>query len=228
VARATTVRFTDEIYARLDQASARTGMPVNSIVVAACLEWLARHVEQTPASPWEAGMSTPLPAAPRWATLRRALGQATSGGNPSPYPFERFTDHAKEMLKLAQAEANKLGHPYIGTEHLLLASFSDGSHSSHVLAALGVTKRAVGDKLESLVGREKLLLRQRMVPTTRVKKVIELAFGVAADSDRVGTEHILLALSKEGDGIAAHVLNDLGAPLVKIEREVASLKDPES
>ena len=218
--KATTVRFTDEVYARLDQASARTGLPVNSIVVAACLEWLSVHVERTNA-----------PAAPRWATLRRAVENAFTTGSATIYPFEQFTKHAQEFLTLAQTEAQKLGHSYIGTEHLLLACFGNPEfHAAKVLALLGVERASVASRLDSLLAGEKFERRDQILPTERVKKIIELSFRLcsAVGDPRVGTHHVLLAISKEGNGIAAHVLNDLGAPLKRIETEVGSLKDPES
>jgi hypothetical protein len=229
VARATTVRFSDEIYARLDQASARTGMPVNSIVVAACLEWMQRHTPD-PVAPPQVGLQLLAPAAPRWATLRRALGQITGPGAGSVYPFKNFTMPARELLVLAQAEAEKRGHSYIGTEHLLLACFGDRRfRSATVLERLGVQRQAVEDKLDAMLDLTKVKSRDRIIPTSRVKKVIEIAFREASRTESlVGTQHLLLALSKEGNGIAAHVLNDLGAPSPKIEQEVASLEDPES
>src|SRR2546428_14117254 len=115
MAKATTVRFTDEVYQRLDQASARTGMPVNSIVVAACLEWMQRHMPEQVWQP-ERPMGLAFPAAPRWSTIRRAMRQA--GRAPNMYPFERFSEHAKALLTISQTEAEKAGFNYIGTEHL--------------------------------------------------------------------------------------------------------------
>ena len=220
------MRFTDEMYGRLDQASARTGLPVNSIVVAACLEWMQRHMPDAVIGV-PAGLGVPIPAAPRWATLRRALGQVSSGGRRA-YPFASFTERAQELLMQANTDAQALGHSYIGTEHLLMASFGHGFHSARVLEALHVGRAEVDERLKTVMGRQKLPIVPRVVPTSRVKKVMELAFGLAGDSERVGTQHILLALSKEGNGVAAQVLNDLGASVVKIEQEVASLEDPES
>src|SRR6266852_2975879 len=101
--KATTVRFTDEMFARLDQASARTGMPVNSIVIAACLEWMQRH---TP-TPMESRLDVELPTTeglrvtvpPRWATIRKAVEQAVGKRPPAGmYPFQRFTDSAQKLL----------------------------------------------------------------------------------------------------------------------------------
>lgn len=221
IGKATTVRFTDEVFARLDQASARTGLPVNSIVVAACLEWLALHVERSA-----------TPPAPRWATLRRAVEQAFHKGTATVYPFERFTAHAKKFLTLAQGEAQKRGHNYIGTEHLLLACFADSEfRSAKVLTKLGLHRETVEASLDSmLVGETPVPPREEIHPTARVKKVIEIAFQLVAESGdgQVGTDHVLWALSKEGNGLAAIVLNNFGATLPRIETEIASLKDSES
>lgn len=214
--KATTVRFTDEMFARLDQASAQTGMPINSIVIAACLEWIARHVDR-PVS-----IAAVPTAAPRWATLRRAVELATTKRGPAPvYPFERFTTTAQKMLTDAQAEAQRTGYSYIGTEHLLLAAFaSPESQSAKVLATLGVSEGAVRATIEKVLrGKNKPAAQDRIVPTARVKLVIELAFKLcgAAAQPRVSTGHMLLALSAEGQGIAAHVLNDVGATKEQIE-----------
>src|SRR5262245_17054874 len=204
--RATTVRFSDEVYARLDQASARTGMPVNSIVVAACLEWMQRHTPEQ-AVPAAVGFAMPLAGAPRWATIRRAVELAMAGRSPSPqYPFERFTSKAQGMLTAAQAEAQKSGFDYIGTEHLLLAAFADSdSQSARILASFGVDEDTVRLALEEkLRGAPKPRLEPRIVPTSRVKKVVELAFRLcgAAGDPAVSTGHLLLALATEGKGVA--------------------------
>lgn len=218
MSKATTIRFTDEIHARLDQASARTGIPVNSIVVAACLEWLATHLERSE-----------IPAAPRWATLRRAVGQAFHEGAATLYPFERFTAHARKFLTLAQGEAQKRGHNYIGTEHLLLACFADPEfRSAKVLAKLGLERDAAEARLDSmLVGETPISKREQIHSTARVKKVSEIAFKLSAER-HVATDHILWALSKEGNGLAAIVLMNFGATPPRIETEITLLKDPES
>ncbi|HKC18346.1 MAG TPA: Clp protease N-terminal domain-containing protein [Candidatus Dormibacteraeota bacterium] len=199
---------------------------MNSIVVAACLEWMQRHTPDPPFTA-QAGFLPPMPAAPRWATLRRALGQVTSVGLRH-YPFASFTKHAQELLMQANTEAQSFGHSYIGTEHLLLASFGEDFHSARILTALGVVRSQVDERLKKALGPQQPSSRPRIVPTSRVKKVIELAFGLAGEGERVGTHHILLALSKEGGGIGAQVLDELGATLPKIEHEVEALKDPES
>src|SRR5260370_35984201 len=98
--KATTVRFTDEMFARLDQASARTGMPVNSIVIAACLEWMQRHTPGEPSGQVEFPAERPrltvpsLAAAPVWSTMRRALEPAVAKRQPAgDDPVQPFTGH---------------------------------------------------------------------------------------------------------------------------------------
>jgi ClpA/ClpB-like protein len=229
VAKPTTVRFTDEVYQRLDQASARTGMPVNSIVVAACLEWMQRHM---PEQAWQPAntMNLPFPAAPRWSTIRRAM-QRAGRSSSSMYPFERFTEHAKALLTISQTEAEKAGFSYIGTEHLLLATFGKPDfHSARILAALGVTEADVRSAIASVITRKEGRSFGGIIPTSRVKKVIEIAFRLSGElgQSHVGTDHMLLALATEAEGIAAHVLKDLGATRKRIEEEAAKLTEPET
>ena len=242
--RATTVRFTDEMFAKLDQASARTGLPVNSIVIAACLDWMQRH---TP-NPAEMGLSSDhmfssevlregallrqASFAPRWATISRAvkLAMAKRPG-AGTYPFERFTDNSKALLTRAQEEAELMGHSYIGTEHLLIAAFgSDDFTSTKILAGLAIDLDAVRSAIENELGKPAVARRSQMIPTTRVKRVIEIAFERcgAMNHPRVGTGHILLALAVEGHGIAAHVLGELGATTELIQSQMTKLSEPET
>jgi hypothetical protein len=234
--KATTVRFTDEMFARLDQASARTGMPVNSIVIAACLEWMQRH---TPTPPMEARVGVELPTTegmrltvpPRWATIRRAMEQAVGKRPSTIYPFEQFTPSAQKLLTLAQTEALKAGLSYIGTEHMLLAAYGDADfQSAKILAALSVDEEAVRSVLDKVLGRKKRAVPTKIIPTSRVKKVIETSFQLCGSmgDPRVSTGHMLLALATEGEGIAAHVLKDLGATRQRIESQLAQLSEPEA
>src|SRR5260370_7425553 len=124
--KATPVRFTDEMFARLDQASARTGMPVTSIVIAACLEWMQRHTPGEPSGHVEFPAELPrltvptLAAAPRWSTIRRAVEQAVAKRQPAGiYPFQRFTASGQRLLSMAQAEALKAGLSSLATNHIL-------------------------------------------------------------------------------------------------------------
>jgi hypothetical protein len=235
MAKATTVRFTDEVFGRLDQASARTGMPVNSIVVAACLEWMQRHTPVTALPGLEMELpsteGTPFGVPPRWATIRRAVEQAMLRRAPtSIYPFDRFTGCSQKLLALAQGEAEKGGRSYIGTEHVMIAAFGDANfHSAKILAAIGVDEAAARAALEKLLDKKKGKPRATLIPTSRVKILVELAFRLcgAAGDLRVSTGHLLLALATEADGIGARVLNDLGATRDRIEAELDQLSEPE-
>ena len=142
------------------------------------------------------------------------------------YPFERFSERAKNALSLAQEEAERSHHSYIGTEHLLLALLrEDESLASKVLHNLGVEIGKVRQAIESIVGRNERIIVQQIIPTSRVKKVIEISFEEAhrMGHNYVGTEHLLLGLLREGEGIAAHVLEDLGATLDKVQAEIERL-----
>ena len=144
------------------------------------------------------------------------------------YPFERFTELAKKVLALAQEEAESSHHSYIGTEHVLLGLLREGDGiAAKVLNNLGVEIEKVRQTVESLVGRDKgLTVLQQIIPTSRVKKVIEISFEEARRTGHnyVGSEHLLLGLLTEGEGIAAHVLQDLGATLDKVRAEIERLR----
>lgn len=230
MARATTVRFTDEVFARLDKASAQTGMPVNSIVVAACLEWMHRHLQPSPPhSEFEPALSIQM-FRPRWSTLRRAVKLAGSARATRAYPFEAFTSGAQRLLTLAQDEAVTAGFSYIGTEHMLLAAFGDPAFdSARVLAELGVKVDSVRSVLDRLLTAEKPRRGRVIMPTSRVKKVVELAFEIcgAMGTPRVTTGHILAALAREGEGVAAHALVDIGVTPNAIESTMTALTEPE-
>src|SRR5713101_1095393 len=142
------------------------------------------------------------------------------------YPFERFTERAKKVLTLAQEEAERSHHSYIGTEHLLLGLLREGEGlAAKVLNNLGVEIGKVRQTIESVLGRNERIIIQQIIPTSRVKKVIEISFEEArrVGHNYVGTEHLLLGLLIEGEGIAAHVLEDLGATLEKVRSEIERL-----
>jgi hypothetical protein len=142
------------------------------------------------------------------------------------YPFERFTERAKKVLTLAQEEAERSRHSYIGTEHLLLGILreKDGI-GAQALANLGVDIDMVRRTVESVLGRNERIIIQQIIPTSRVKKVVEISFEEARrmGDNFVGTEHLLLGLIIEGEGIAAHVLIDLGATPEKVRAEIERL-----
>src|SRR5438105_10288320 len=129
------------------------------------------------------------------------------------YPFERFSERAKHVLTLAQEEAERAHHSYIGTEHLLLGLLREDRGIAHlVLTNLGIGIEAARATIGALLAREERVIIQRIVPTSRVKRVIEIAFDEARGmgDHHVGTEHILVALMIEGDGIAAPRAHRLG------------------
>ncbi|MFN2463885.1 MAG: Clp protease N-terminal domain-containing protein [Candidatus Dormibacteria bacterium] len=143
------------------------------------------------------------------------------------YPFQRFTEHAKKVLTLAQSEAERSHHGYIGTEHVLLGLLREKEGvASHVLTSLGVEFDKVHATIESVLGRTKSIPIQQIIPTSRVKQAIEISFAEARrmGSKYVGTEHLLLGVLVEGQGIAAHVLEDMGADLKTVRREITRLR----
>jgi ATP-dependent Clp protease ATP-binding subunit ClpC len=150
------------------------------------------------------------------------------------YPFERFNEDAKRSLTFAQEEAESARHTYIGTEHLLLGLLRVEQGTAHrVLTGLGVQIDSVREVVKSVIGRNERILIQHMIPTSRVKKVIELSFEEARRMRRneVDTGDLLMGLILEGEGIAAKVLQDLGATEAAtrqaVERELtAPTSDP--
>lgn len=130
------------------------------------------------------------------------------------YPFERFSEDAKRTLTLAQEEAERSRLSYIGTEHLLLGLLRLQQGTAHqVLIELGIDLESTKKMVAAVIGRSERILIRQIIPTSRVKKVIEIAFEEARrmGSNFVDSGHLLMALSIEGEGIAAHVLQELGA-----------------
>ena len=144
------------------------------------------------------------------------------------YPFERFAERAKTVLTLAQEEAERSRRSYVGTEHLLLALLraQDGVAYA-VLTELRVDIDSVRDSIEAMLARNERTIIAGIIPTSRVKKVIELSFEEARrlGSSYVDTEHMLLGLLLEGEGVAAHVLTDMGVTLDRVRTEIERL-DP--
>lgn len=139
-------------------------------------------------------------------------------------PIERFTDAAKTALVLAQEEAERAHHSHIGTEHLLLGVLREGTGGAAiVLRSLGVEIKAVRSATEAILGRNESIIIRQLVPTARLKKVIELSFEEARSmgAEEVGTEHLLLGLLIEGEGLGAHLLQDLGAGLDNVRDQLS-------
>jgi len=147
-------------------------------------------------------------------------------GGPGMYPFERFTDRAKKVLTLAQQEAEAAGHAYIGTEHLLLGLILGGEGLGAVaLTALGVELDPTREAIQEALSTTPRHVVTQIIPTSRVKKVIEIAFEEARRMGHgyVGTEHLLLGLLMEGENVAANVLAARDVTLEKARAEIERL-----
>lgn len=139
-------------------------------------------------------------------------------------PFDRFNDRAKRVLALAQDEAIRLGHRHLGSEHLLLGLVREGEGvAARALDALGVKLAELRRAVESRVPRaESPTAPSEVTLTPRAKKIIELAIeeSRALGHSHVGTEHLLLGLVREGEGVAADALTSLGVSLEKLRQQV--------
>ena len=139
--------------------------------------------------------------------------------------FGRFTERAQKVLALAQEEAIRLGHNNIGTEHILLGLVREGDGiAAKALYALGLSPEKIQEEVENLIGKGSETV-QTIHYTPRAKKVIELSMDEARKLGHsyVGTEHVLLGLIREGEGVAARVLNNLGVSLNKARQQVLQL-----
>lgn len=133
--------------------------------------------------------------------------------------FDKFTERARKVLSLAQEEAQRFQHNYIGTEHLLLGLVREGEGvAAKVLNNLGVELYQVRNAVEFIIGRGDRMVLGEIGLTPRAKKVIELAVDEARRLNHhyIGTEHLLLGLVREGEGIAAGVLESLGLTLERV------------
>ncbi|MGI6145885.1 MAG: ATP-dependent Clp protease ATP-binding subunit [Firmicutes bacterium] len=140
--------------------------------------------------------------------------------------FGSFTERAQKVLLLSQDEARKLGHSIVGTEHILLGLAREGQGvAARALAALGISPDAIRSQVESIVGRGDPATVMGVALSPRAKRVLELAIDEARSMGHgyVGTEHLLLGLVREGEGVAAQVLQDLGADLERLREQVISL-----
>jgi ATP-dependent Clp protease ATP-binding subunit ClpA len=140
--------------------------------------------------------------------------------------LERFTDRARRVVVLAQDEARRLNHDYIGTEHLLLGLLHEGEGvAARALESLGIGLDAVRREVEQVIGRGQQAHSGHIPFTPRGKKVLELSLreSLQLGHTYIGTEHILLGLIREGDGAAAQVLVKLGADLNRVRQQVIVL-----
>ena len=143
--------------------------------------------------------------------------------------FERFTDRARRVVVLAQEEARMLNHNYIGTEHILLGLIHEGEGvAAKALESLGISLEAVRQQVEEIIGQGQQAPSGHIPFTPRAKKVLELSLREAQQlgHNYIGTEHILLGLIREGDGVAAQVLVKLGADLNRVRQQVIQSAAP--
>jgi ATP-dependent Clp protease ATP-binding subunit ClpC len=142
--------------------------------------------------------------------------------------FERFTDRARQVIVLAQDEARGLRHNYIGTEHLLLGLLrEEDGVGRRVLESLGISADPVREHVARIIGEgEGEAVPAGQIPfTPRAKKVLELALreGLSLGHDHIGTEHILLGIARENDGVAARILRELGADAETVRTAVLKI-----
>jgi ATP-dependent Clp protease ATP-binding subunit ClpC len=139
--------------------------------------------------------------------------------------FERFTEPAREVVVLAQDEARSLRHNYVGTEHLLLGLLRREAVASRALTSLGVAHDDVRAQVTRVIGEGQETTHGQIPFTPRSKKVLELSLREAVElgHNHIGTEHLLLAIMREGDGVAARILIELGADDQRIRGAVGEI-----
>src|SRR6187200_729602 len=140
--------------------------------------------------------------------------------------FERFTDRARRVVVLAQEEARMLNHNYIGTEHILLGLIHEGEGvAAKALESMDISLNAVREQVQEIIGEGSHAPSGHIPFTPRAKKVLELSLREALQlgHNYIGTEHILLGVVREGEGVAAQVLVKLGADLSRVRQEVIGL-----
>lgn len=226
--KATTIRFAEGIYGRLEKASATTGLPINSIVVVAVLDWLESHPPELAgrgARPFE------MPAAamrPLEGRLQRHLERRILPWPGSPRAFDQFSRSAQAALLSARQVAESAGAAYIGTAHLLAGVHNHGL-ARRILGRLDVA----GHEVTALLPPPDPELAQHpstlLLPSSRVKTVLRMALE-QADHDGVhyvGTEHLLLGIVLEGESSAARLLADKGVTETRIHEEVEKLRSEE-
>src|SRR6266446_2259131 len=157
-----------------------------------------------------------------WGRLVLPGNEPTRGGRM----FERFTERARRVMVLAQEEARLLNHNFIGTEHILLGLIHEGEGvAAKALESLGISLEAVREKVEETIGPAGSSTTGSPPFTPRAKKVLELSLREALQlgHNYIGTEHMLLGLVREGEGVAAQVLVNLGADLSRVRQQVIQL-----
>ncbi|KAL6769511.1 CLPC1 [Auxenochlorella protothecoides x Auxenochlorella symbiontica] len=158
--------------------------------------------------------------------VRRSRGRTTSAVRVTRMMFERFTEKAIKVVMLAQEEARRLGHNFVGTEQILLGLIGESTGiAAKVLKSMGVTLKDARVEVEKIIGRGSGFVAVEIPFTPRAKRVLELSLEEARQlgHNYIGTEHILLGLLREGEGVASRVLETLGADPQKIRTQVVRM-----
>lgn len=193
------------------------GITTDAIRAEIARVWVESGVEEVSGATREGGEATGAAHAP--GAPGRPLPEGLTG--------EGYTEQARDVLALALEEAERYRHSWIGTEHLLIGLLRDERGvARRVLDALGVDLHRVRRVVEGVLGRTEQLVIETPTMTSRVEKVLMIASEESVRGGRaaIGTEDILLALLMEGEGIAAHVLKDLGAPLEAVRGAIADMR----
>ena len=162
----------------------------------------------------------------RHSAFRSLIGKFVGGIESATGPFKRFTVQARQVVVRGQEEARALGHDYMGTEHLLLGLLNEGEGvAAQALRQAGIALDGVRAEIVEIVGHGEDPPQGRIPFTPRAKKVMELALreSLQLRHNSLGTEHILLGLIREGDGLAAQILVKLGADLKQLRNAVLTL-----
>jgi prophage maintenance system killer protein len=185
------------------------------------LDWLAPRLRRLDRAT-TCAKETPMR---RWKPITAGIAMATMRRQPKGL-FQRFTDRARRAVHLAQEEARLLRHNYVGTEHLLLGLLYEGEGvAAQALGSLGISLQAVRGQVEQLIGRGPTTPTGHIPFTPRAKKVLELSLreALALGHNYIGTEHLLLGLVREGEGVAAQVLARFDADHARLRELVLGL-----
>jgi Clp amino terminal domain, pathogenicity island component len=204
--------------------SAVAGLAAGTLTTADFAAWLSPRLSPCPRAGLSPGGEPITEEAPMrgWLPGRRR----TARRRPASAAPGRLTDRARQVIVLAQEEARGLRHSYVGTEHILLGLLREGDGvAAHALGSLGVTAEAVRQQVEEIIGRGKGAPPRGIPMTPRAKKILEISLREAMRLDHlyIGTEHILLGMLREGEGLAVTILAKLGAHGDQIRHTVAGL-----
>lgn len=211
--RATTIRFSDPIYQRLERASKYSGLPINAIVTTACMEWLRHQFPET-------AIIEPPSEPAGTATLGRLLEARRDERLP------RLSSDARDALARAEDEARRLSHESVGTEHLLLGITAEkGSTGAQALNQIGVDFERVREALVFISGRNPRSGTRDLRLSPLAKRIIRQAAGFVdgQGGNEIDTGHLLVSLCDEPEGLALRILESLGTSADEVRASVDAL-----